>query len=279
MSSKHNKLANKHILIIGGTRGIGHGIATLSLSSSSSSSESSSPTRITISGSSPQTVQTAVQSLKDTFSNHPIIGIPCDLSDPTTLESNLETLFTRAAEQNGEIDHVVYTAADNLTLVPVRDLTVETISSAAQMRLTAPLIMAKVAQRHLHLAAKGGQVGQFRDKSIILTTGSIAHKPNKDWSLIAYFATGLIGMTRNLALDLSPIRVNIVEPGVVNTSLWDAAFNSVEEREAYLNKEYKHLPVGKPAAVEEVAEAYMYLLRDSNATGECVATRGGHHLI
>jgi NAD(P)-dependent dehydrogenase (short-subunit alcohol dehydrogenase family) len=86
-------------------------------------------------------------------------------------------------------------------------------------------------------------------------------------------------VTRNLALDLSPIRVNVVEPGAVNTSLWDAGFKSVAEREAYLNEEYKGLPVGKPAAVEEVVEAYMYLLRDSNATGECVTTRGGQHLI
>jgi NAD(P)-dependent dehydrogenase (short-subunit alcohol dehydrogenase family) len=87
-------------------------------------------------------------------------------------------------------------------------------------------------------------------------------------------------VTRNLALDLSPIRVNAVEPGAVNTGLWDGPhFKSVEEREASLNKMYKHFPVGKAAAVEEVAEAYMYLLRDSNATGEVLKTRGGQHLI
>ena len=86
-------------------------------------------------------------------------------------------------------------------------------------------------------------------------------------------------VTRNLPLDLSPVRVNAVEPGIVNTGLWDPGYASTEEREAGLMKMAAGLPVGKPADVEEVVEAYMYLLRDANATGETVQTRGGQHLV
>lgn len=86
-------------------------------------------------------------------------------------------------------------------------------------------------------------------------------------------------MTRNLALDLAPIRVNAVEPGLVNTEIWDKSFPSIEEREAGLQQMAGHLPTGKPATPDEVAEAYVYFLRDSNTTGEVVQTRGGAHLI
>ncbi|KAI0434829.1 NAD(P)-binding protein, partial [Xylaria sp. FL1042] len=140
------------------------------------------------------------------------------------------------------------------------------------MRFLVPVMVGKVAQRHLSMGATEG------DKSLVLTTGAIASKPLPGWSVIAYFGAGLKGLTRNLALDLSPVRVNAVEPGVVNTGLWDSSYQNVEEREVALNKMCASLPVGRAGAVEEVVEAYMYLLRDSNATGEVVQTRGGQHL-
>ena len=56
--------------------------------------------------------------------------------------------------------------------------------------------------------------------SIILTTGSVSEKPFPNWSLVAGYATGLHGMTRSLALDLKPLRVNLVSPGAVETPLW-----------------------------------------------------------
>ncbi|KAJ8123950.1 hypothetical protein ONZ43_g215 [Nemania bipapillata] len=150
------------------------------------------------------------------------------------------------------------------------------------MRFLVPLMVGKAARKHLAGATTTvGREGVVRDKSLILTTGSIASKPAPEWSMIAYFAAGLKGLTRNLALDLSPIRVNAVEPGIVTTGLWDVPGQSVAERDAGIQAvaEQMRLPVGKSATVEEIAEAYMYLLRDSNATGEVVQTRGGQHLV
>ncbi|KAJ2977107.1 hypothetical protein NUW58_g7910 [Xylaria curta] len=166
------------------------------------------------------------------------------------------------------------------------------------MRFIVPVMVGKVARRHL-VGATSGTPGNGTDKSLVITTGAIASKPSPGWSVVAYFGAGLKGrkyppltvcspayfegfglpsypmhpiphpivdrtMTRNLALDLSPIRVNAVEPSIVSTGLLGPVFR--ERR-------------GPPAAVEEVVEAYMYLLRDSNATGEIVQTRGGQHLV
>ncbi|KAI3327003.1 short-chain dehydrogenase, partial [Xylariaceae sp. AK1471] len=266
--AKYNKLAGKHIVVIGGSKGIGRGVVEAAIESGA---------RVTLAGSTQQSADAAVSAIKAEYPSAELVGLGCDLSQ-TTIEQDLDALLTRAKELSGEIDHIVFTAADKLTLGALQDVTPEVALKAAHMRFLVPVMMGKVAQRHLAGAANGTP-GNGKDKSLILTTGSIATKPAPGWSIIAYFAAGISGLTRNLALDLSPTRVNAVEPGLVNTGLWDGPrFESVEEREASLNKVSKNFPVGKPASVEEVAEAYMYLLRDSNATGEVLKTRGGQHL-
>ncbi|KAI1158527.1 short-chain dehydrogenase [Nemania serpens] len=266
--AKFNKLAGKHIVVIGGTKGIGRGVVEAAIESNA---------RVTLAGSSQKSADAAVSSIKAEYPSAQVVGLGCDLSKPS-IEQDLDALLTRAAELTGEIDHIVYTAADGLTIGKLEDLTPEAAMGAAHMRFLAPLMLGKVAKKHL-AGAVNGKPGVGKDKSIVLTTGSIASKPAPGWSMIAYFGAGLKGLTRNLALDLSPIRVNAVEPGVVSTELWDASFASVEEREAALQKMVAHIPTGTPATTDEVAEAYVYFLRDSNATGEVVQTRGGAHLI
>ncbi|GAW15519.1 hypothetical protein ANO14919_049310 [Xylariales sp. No.14919] len=267
--AKYNKLAGKHIVVIGGSGGIGRGVVEAALESHA---------RVTLAGSSQQSANAAVASIKAEYPGAQLVGLGCDLSH-STIEQDLETLLTRAAALSGEIDHIVYTAADNLTLGKLEELTPDVALKAAHMRFLAPVMVGKVAQRHLQGAVNGSPGRGGKDKSLVLTTGSIASKPSPGWSIIAYFAGGINALTRNLALDLSPIRVNAVEPGIVNTGLWDSPDKTAQEREAALQTVCQRLPVGKPAAVEEVAEAYMYLLRDSNATGETVQTRGGQQLI
>ncbi|KAI0975789.1 oxidoreductase [Xylaria arbuscula] len=269
--AKYNKLVGKHIVVIGGTRGVGRGVVEASLESGA---------RVTLAGSSQSSADAAVASIKTeypdtTSTTTALIGLGCDLSQ-STVEADLDALLTCAAELNGEIDHIVYTAADNLSLGSLQDVTGDLAMRAAHMRFLVPVLVGKLAQRYL---GSGVAEGKRRDKSLVLTTGSIASKPLAGWSIIAYFGVGLKGLTRNLALDLSPVRVNAVEMGIVNTGLWDSSYQSVEEREAALNKMCARLPVGRPGAVEDVVEAYMYLLRDANATGEVVRTRGGQHLI
>lgn len=84
-------------------------------------------------------------------------------------------------------------------------------------------------------------------------------------------------MVRGLALDLKPIRVNLVCPGAVDTELWAGMS---EERKAKFFKEIgEKLPVGKVATVEEVVESYLYLMKDRNTTGTQVVTCGGNLLV
>lgn len=113
--------------------------------------------------------------------------------------------------------------------------------------------------------------------SLTLTTGSVADKPMPNWATVASYAGGLHSMTRSLALDLKPIRVNLVSPGAVETPLW----NHIPEAER--KKLFEHMKkgtlTGQVGQVEDLAEQYLALIRDNNVTGSVVYSNGGHTLV
>ncbi len=108
-----------------------------------------------------------------------------------------------------------------------------------------------------------------------MTTGVVAEKPVPNWSIVAGFASGLYGLTRNLALDLADkgVRVNAVSPGAVETELW----NGIPEpqRSEFLKATGKKLLTGTVGKAEDVANVYVYLLKDKNMTAQVVVTDGG----
>jgi NAD(P)-dependent dehydrogenase (short-subunit alcohol dehydrogenase family) len=88
---KAPKLYQKHILILGGTSGIGYAVAELSLESSA---------RVTISSSSENKVRNAVAKLKDAYADADVRGYVCDLSSED-VESDIVELFQKV----GKVDH------------------------------------------------------------------------------------------------------------------------------------------------------------------------------
>lgn len=86
-------------------------------------------------------------------------------------------------------------------------------------------------------------------------------------------------MTRGLALDLKPIRVNLVSPGAVDTELWSNSGFSSDQTQNMFNAIASKLPTGKVATPDEIAESYIYLLKDTNITGSMISTNGGTLLV
>ncbi|KAK4649071.1 uncharacterized protein QC761_115785 [Podospora bellae-mahoneyi] len=209
--SAYNKLQNKHVLILGGSSGIGYAVADGSLASGA---------KVTISSSSQIKVDAAVSRLKSDYPSQTdtIVGFPADLSNPTTVEDDLDVLFKKA-----EFTHV--------------------------------------ASRYLP---------KENTSSITITSGSVTKKPAKGWILMSYYGGGLSTLAKALAVDLAPIRANVVRPGYVETELW------TEEQKASTAKAVaKSTLTGVPAKGEDVAEAYLWLMKDSNVTGAAAETDSG----
>jgi NAD(P)-dependent dehydrogenase (short-subunit alcohol dehydrogenase family) len=85
-------------------------------------------------------------------------------------------------------------------------------------------------------------------------------------------------MVRGMAIDLAPVRVNLVSPGAVVTELWDKMGMGEEKTQAMLVEMGKQTATGRVGRVEDVAESYLYLMKDQNITGAMISTSGGHLL-
>ncbi|GIJ90504.1 hypothetical protein Asppvi_009459 [Aspergillus pseudoviridinutans] len=236
-------IKNSTIVIFGGSAGIGYGVADKCLSEGAI---------VHISSSNPSRITQAVSSLKGKYLAGQVTGHTCDLSLPD-VEQRLVKLF----EEIGSCDHIVYTAGDALAVKTLKDIDLQFIQKAGHIRFHVPLLVAKLALRVL----KPGYTS-----SLILTGGVIGNRPQPDWAVIAGYSAGLHGMVPGLALDMKPLRVNFVSPGPVKTDLFS---DEVAEMLA------KKTALGKVGSVEEVAEAYVYLMKDTNATGSCVSSNAG----
>ncbi|KAH8660899.1 hypothetical protein BGZ60DRAFT_492302 [Tricladium varicosporioides] len=253
---KYNKLAGKHVLIIGGSSGIGYGVAEASLESLAS---------VTISSSSQSRIDAAITKLRTAYPDSNIAGHPCDLSS-SAMEKNIEELF----RQTGKVDHIVFTAGDKLSTLPLSEYSLEMIQQAGQIRFFAPLLVAKVGRKYLSPSPAS---------SITLTGGAVAEKPVFNWTVPASYAAGLHGMIRNLALDLKPIRVNLVSPGAVDTEFWGVMGMSEERKQGMFKAIGEKMVTGKIGRTEDVAEAYLWLMKDKNVTGFVASSDSGSKLV
>lgn len=187
-------------------------------------------------------------------------GFAASMGDEATLDDEVKGLFEKA----GELDHVVYTAGDSLATIPIREVTLEQIKKAGMVRYFAVLIVAKYAAKHLESSTSS---------SFTIATGSVSERPIPGWTIVNGFATGLHGVTRGLALDLKPLRVNLVSPGPVDTELWDSV--PAEQRKEMLKSFGEKMATGAVGQVEDVAESFIYCMKDKNLTGSMISTSGG----
>lgn len=253
-----NKLQGSRVLIIGGSSGIGFCTAEACLEYGA---------LVTIASSNSSKVAAAVSKLQSTYTSleSNVHGQTVDLSKADTLESELQSLFEQAVKIMGgdKLDHVIFTAGDALATMKLADISMEAILKAGQIRFFAPLLVAKFIPQY---------VKNSHESSYTITTGSISERPMPDWSVIGSYAGGHHSMVRNLALDMKPIRVNGVSPGVVDTELWKMP---QEEKDKLMEQMSKKMATGTPGRPEWVAESFLGIMRDYNMDGAMVRTDGG----
>jgi NAD(P)-dependent dehydrogenase (short-subunit alcohol dehydrogenase family) len=113
-------------------------------------------------------------------------------------------------------------------------------------------------------------------KSVVFVSGVAAHTPMRGGSATAAVNGAIEALVRTLAVELAPVRVNAVSPGIVATPTWDAM--AVEDRDAMFGRLAGALPVGRVGTPEEIGAAVWFLLTNGFVTGTVLPVDGGHRL-
>jgi len=239
-----NGLQNKRVVVLGGSSGIGLAVAQQAASQGA---------KVIIASSDPERVQKAIESV-----GGEVEGLAVDLSD----EPAIATFFAKL----GPFDHLVFTAGDSLHLHQLAATDLKQARHAFELRYWAALAAVKYGSPHMR-----------KDGSVVLTTGVAGQRPHKGWVVAASVCGTIEALTRALAVELAPIRVNAVSPGVVRTNLWQNM--SSAEREQLYESVGKSLPVGRVGEANDIAQAYLFLMQEGFSTGQTVVVDGGTVLV
>jgi NAD(P)-dependent dehydrogenase (short-subunit alcohol dehydrogenase family) len=241
---RENGFENRRVVVVGGSSGIGLAVAEEAASQGA---------EVVIVSSKAERVEQAIQSIGGAAR-----GQAVDVSD----EKAVESFFTNL----GASDHLVFTACDSLQLHELADTDLKQARHAFELRYWSALAAVKYGSPQIR---KGG--------SIVLTTGVAGRRPHNGWVIAASVCGAIEALTRALAIELAPIRVNAVSPGVVRTNLWQSMSSS--EREQLYESVGQRLPVGRVGEAYDIAQAYLFLMKEEFGTGQTVVVDGGTVLV
>jgi NAD(P)-dependent dehydrogenase (short-subunit alcohol dehydrogenase family) len=237
-------LTDQRVVIIGGTSGIGLATAHAAVDAGA---------HVVIASSRQSTVEAALGELSaDT------VGRALDVLDTVAVQAFFDEI--------GEFDHLAYTAGESLRLLPVRGMDLDQARSFFQVRFFGALNAVSVAAHHIR---PGG--------SITLTSGSARTRPAAGWSVASSLCGATTSLAGALAVELAPLRVNVVEPGIIRSPLWSAM--SAEDQQAMFDQQSELLPAGRVGEVDDVAQAFLYSMTQTFMTGASIPVDGGALLV
>jgi NAD(P)-dependent dehydrogenase (short-subunit alcohol dehydrogenase family) len=237
-------LTDQRVVVLGGTSGIG--LATAALAARHGA-------EVVVASSNPSSVERALAVLPAGTK-----GQVADLTDT----SQISAVYSAV----GPFDHLVFTAGEPLVLMPLAGLDLAAAKDFFSLRLFGALAAVSAALPYLR-----------PEGSVVLTSGVAADRPGAGWTVGAGICGAIQSMVRAMAVELAPIRVNAVSPGVVRSPLWSRM--DEEAREQLYAQVGESVPVGRVGEPEDIAEAYVFLMRQRFATGTTITVDGGSVLV
>ncbi|MDF3834331.1 SDR family oxidoreductase [Cupriavidus basilensis] len=228
------------VLVVGGSSGIGLAAAAGFAARGAS---------VTIASRSREKVDAAVRGLAG--SAGAVTGATLDVTDDASV--------ARFMEGAQPWDHVVISAAQTPT-GQVRQLPLADAYAAMDSKFWGAYRVARLVP-----VRAGG--------SLTLVSGFLGMRPSKTSVLQGAINAALESLGRGLALELSPVRVNTVSPGLIATPLWDRL--DAATRQSMYESVAARLPAQRIGQPEDVANAILYLAGTGYATGSTVLVDGG----
>ncbi|MDB5430014.1 MAG: short-chain dehydrogenase [Caulobacter sp.] len=241
MNGTAMSLEGKRAVVIGGASGIGFAVAALSKEMGA---------QVVIASRDAARVAAAVERVPGAT------GLTVDLRDEAGVAGFFEAL--------GAFDHLAVTAGDwgGTRFVATKDLDLAAARDGLEIRFWGVLAAVKYGSRTI-----------APDGSITMTSGLMAHRPRKGAPLATAIGGAVEHLARGLAVDLAPVRVNAVSPGMILTEIVKLA------PEETLRAWVAGLPLPRGATPAEAATAYIYLMLNGYVTGQVVPVDGGGLLV
>lgn len=254
------RFENKVVVITGGSRGIGKGIAERFASEGA---------KVCISANE-KLVHDAAKELKD--KGYTVIGVETDVTD----KKQVKALYEKTAKDLGEVD-ISLQNAGVITIAKLKDMTEEEWDKVMAVNTKGVFLCCQEAALRMVDAGKKGRLintasGQAR-QGFIYTPHYAASK------------FGVVGITQSLAKELAPtgITVNAFCPGIITTDMWaynDAAWGKLlgDYKPGELMAEWvRNIPMGRAGTGEDVAGLVTFLASDdaSYITGQTINIDGG----
>jgi NAD(P)-dependent dehydrogenase (short-subunit alcohol dehydrogenase family) len=244
MTTTLQPLTGKRVILLGGSSGIG--LATAKMAAAEGA------TVVIVSGNRHR----VDQALKELPAGSE--GYAVDLGK----EENIRDFFS----STGRFDHLVYSAGENLVLSPIAQTDIRQAQEFLTIRFWGAFAAVKYSAQ---LINEGGSIG--------LTSGVASFRPGAGWSMASAICGAMEGFVRAMAVELSPIRVNCVVPGVIRTPLWDSM--DPLERDKLFNQVSNNSLVKRVGLPDDVAEGFLYLMKQRNGTGQSLLIDGGAVLV
>lgn len=109
--------------------------------------------------------------------------------------------------------------------------------------------------------------------SILLFGGLAKDRPYPGSTTVSSVNGGVTGMVHTLAVELAPLRINAIHPGIVGDSpMW-------RDNAAMLENVSKRTPIGRPVTMDEIVGASVFLLENGGVNGVNLAVDGGWMLL
>ncbi len=236
-----NALRDKTVMVVGRGSGIARAVALLAQSEGA---------RVIVAGRDQAKLASAYSGS----------GIAAEVVDITDDES-----IAALADRVGAVDHVVSTASARAR-GKLADLQRHNLQQSFDTKVIGPTMLAK------NFAPQINPGGSF-----VLFSGVHAFKLN-----VGYLGVGITNgavdfLTRWLAVELAPIRVNAISPGVIDTGAWDSLGD--EGKRDY----FKHIAASNPArrigTPEDVASGVLFAMINTFMTGMTLKIDGGEPLV
>jgi NAD(P)-dependent dehydrogenase (short-subunit alcohol dehydrogenase family) len=174
-------------------------------------------------------------------------GVAVDLARPDTIAAGLADI--------DRVDHLVLAAIE-------RDMnTVAGYDVARALRLVTLKRVGDTETIHTLLPRMSPRA------AIVLFGGLAKDRPYPGSTTVSTINGGVMGMVHTMAVELAPIRVNAIHPGIIG----DSPFWSGKPLDHIIAR----TPIGRMATMDEVADATEFLLRNEGVTGVHLAVDGG----